>query len=79
MNWKEHHNYGKVNYSLGSFDLIVWRDEEIILYEGAKEPIKFGKIPIDEAKEKAFNFIIDKLSNAELRELEKETQNDNQT
>ena len=74
MNWKEHHNYGKVGYQLGRFDLIVWRNEGITLYEEpGMEVIKFGKIPVEEAKEKAFDYIIDKLSNQELRELWKET------
>jgi len=72
MNWKEHHNYGKVGYSIGRFDLIVWRSEIITLYKGGAEVIKFGKMPIEEAKEKAFDYIIDKLSNQELRELWKE-------
>jgi lysylphosphatidylglycerol synthetase-like protein (DUF2156 family) len=73
MNWEEHHNYGEVGYSLGCFDLIVWISETITLYEEHNEIIGFGKISIEEAKEKAFDYIIDKLSNQELRELQKET------
>lgn len=77
MNWRQHHNYGKVGYSLGRFDLIVGRNEIITLYEEpGMEVIKFGKISIEKAKEKAFDYIIDRLSNKELREiLGEETQN----
>jgi hypothetical protein len=84
MKW-ERTKDSKESWKLGKWVLIRWEMKRLwalYLDDSNWSPktriIEFPyETSTEEAKEKAFNYIINKLSNNELRELQRKNQNDN--